>query len=330
MVTLIDEVIGHEAVIGYLSHMQIMGRWPHALLFIGPTGIGKKKVALAAAQSLLCEENRKSQPIDKPLGACGKCGSCLRVSKKQSENMIWISPNEGGVKPNIKVEAIRDLLEKLSLSNAGLPRVIVIEDAHTMNPQASNTLLKTLEEPFENVFFILMGTELNQFLPTIRSRTQVVRFANLSLEETKKIHPGLADWAYQNARGQMDRLSQMSSREGIERRDEAFGFLEQFCFDQDFLKNNEWRSFAKDRAWSHAVVGHWLHAIRDLLYLKNNNSKLVLNTDQLQRFKNFSEINQEKLLDLSKGLMVAESEISSYVDPVLVFENLWVNYARSE
>ena len=154
MAILIDQIVGHAAVIGHLAQMQMMGRWPHALLFVGPSGIGKKKLALAAVQSLLCEKNQSGAPPLKPLAACGECSSCIRVEKKQSENLIWLAPTEGTVKPSIKVESIRDILEKLSLSNAGRPRAVVIEDAHTMNPQASNTLLKTLEEPFENVYFI--------------------------------------------------------------------------------------------------------------------------------------------------------------------------------
>lgn len=328
-ISLIDQIVGHAAVIGHLTQMQVMGRWPHALLFVGPSGIGKKKVALAAVQSLLCEQNQSSVPL-KPLGACGQCPSCIRVAKKQSENLIWLSPSEGSVKPAIKIEAIRDVLEKLSLSNAGRPRAVVIEDAHTMNPQASNTLLKTLEEPFENVYFILLGLEVNQFLPTIRSRTQVVRFSSLSLEEAKKIHPGLADWAYANSRGQMDRLSTLSTREGADRRNEAFGFLEQFCFDQKFLQDNEWRTFAKDRSWSFAIVTYWLGMIRDLLYLKNNSEKLILNSDLLDKYKAFATLSENKLIDLADHLAQAEIEISSYIDPVLVFENLWVKYARSE
>ena len=174
-----------------------------------------------------------------------------------------------------------------------------------------------------------MGLELNQFLPTIRSRTQVVRFSNLSLEEAKKIHPGLADWAYANARGQMDRLNSLSSSVGSERRLEAFGFLEQFCFDQNFLKDNEWRNFAKDRTWSYAVISYWLGMIRDVLYFKNNNRSLILNSDLLEKYKAFEVLANDQLIDLATELSLAELEISSYVEPILVFENLWVKYSRN-
>ncbi|MBC7742897.1 MAG: DNA polymerase III subunit [Bdellovibrionaceae bacterium] len=319
MARLIDSVVGHTAVIDQLIQMRTAGRWPHALLFAGPSGVGKRKVALAFAQILICEKEEL---------ACGVCGPCLRVAKEQSESLLFVKQDEKAARPTIKVEAVRDLLDSLSLASMGKNRVVIIDDAQTMNPQAANALLKTLEEPFENVFFILIGEDLNQFLPTIRSRVQVIRFAALSLAQIQQVKPGQPDWAYRSSRGQVDRLDLLASPEGTQKREEALGLFEQFCANQDFLLANDWRPQIKDRTWAQFNIICWLQIVRDLVILKTQANKFILNTDQLERLKKLYSIQSKKLLWLAQQLVRAERDLLGNGDPVLIFEDLWVKYAR--
>lgn len=321
MARLIESVYGHEAQIDSLVQLKVQNRWPHAFLFVGANSIGKKKLAIAFAQILICEQADV---------ACGQCGPCLRVEKLQSENLTLIEPDTALAKPVIKVEAIRDLLEALSLSSMGGKRVIIINEAFTMNPQAANMLLKTLEEPFENVFFILIGQSVQQFLSTIRSRTQILRFAQLTHANLKRIKPGLPDWAYQSSRGQVDRLVQMTSNDGLEKRAEAFSFFEQFVEDPEFLNDSKWRLQAKDRSWALLAVTSWLQLICDVLTFKAQDMKSskVVSEIQTIQVNKLIHVPNEKLLQLSDELIQAEKDISAYLDPVLIFEKMWVKYAR--
>lgn len=321
MARLIESVVGHTQIIDSLFQLKLQQRWPHAFLFVGPSAIGKKQLALAFAQVLICEKSDT---------ACGICGPCLRLAKLQSENLIFIEPDTSLVKPVIKVEAIRGLLESLSLASWHGGRVVIINDAHTMNAQAANTLLKTLEEPFENVYFFLIGPDVHQFLPTIRSRAQVLQFHSLLAEDLRKIKPQLADWAYQASHGQVDRLTQLTSSDGIEKRTEAFQLLEQFFNDRDFLMHSIWRQQVKDKNWTLAAIAAWLQLFSQSLKAKatHQTGSSAVSIEHTKYFKMLEVISSQQLIDLSQSLLQAEKSILSNLDPVLIIENIWVNYGR--
>lgn len=321
MARIIESVVGHESEISNLFRLKQAGRWPHALMFVGPSGIGKKKLALAFAQALICEASAMG---------CGICGACIRIEKKQSESLTLLEPDPELSKPVIKVEAVRDLLDSLSLAAIGSARVVIIDQAQTLNPQASNALLKTLEEPTENIFFILIANDVQQFLPTIRSRTQVMRFSALTYDQVKKIKPNIPDWTYRSSRGQMDRLELLSSSEGAAKREEALVFFEQFCHDSNFLTDKSWKDSIKDRPRAIFSINCWMQMVRDAIILKTQAQKFILNTDQTERLKQLYSFSAHKLLWLCQKLIVAEKDINANADAVLVFEDLWIQYARMD
>lgn len=331
MARVIESVIGHESKVEKLLHLKKTNRWPHAFMFVGPSGIGKKKLALAFAQVLICPESTE---------ACGLCGPCLRIEKMQCESLLLLEPDPELSRPVIKVEKVRDLLRSLSFAPLGISRVVIIDQAQTLNAQASNALLKTLEEPTENIYFILIANDQQQLLPTIRSRTQVMRFFALPYDQVKKIKPNLADWVYHSSRGQIDRAELLSSAEGASRRENALNFFAQFCQDNNFLAIKSWKDSVKDRAWALFSINCWLQMLRDAVVLKtqtagilpnilpNTRSNRLLNTDQVERLKLLCSLSANKLLWLGQGLVLAEKDINANVDPILVFESLWVRYAR--
>lgn len=321
MARIAESIIGHSVEIESLFKMREHSRFPHCFIFAGPSGIGKKLVALAMAQALVCEKNQR---------ACGVCGPCLRIEKQQSESLFILKPDEEDTKSAIKVEAVRELLESLSLANLGAARVVIIDPAQLMNQQASNALLKTLEEPSENLYFILIANDVQQFLPTIRSRSQVQRFSALSFEELKLVKPGQMDWAYRSARGQADKLEVLTSTEGVSRREEALGLFERFCFDSDFLLDDSWRKAVKDRSWAQFNIKCWLQMTRDVLILKTQARQAIMNTDQTERLKKLFELSNSKLLNFAELLVAAENDINGNLDPVLVFDSMRVRYARMD
>ncbi len=317
MAQLIESIIGHTVQIRNLKSAIAEKKLPHALIFSGPSSIGKKKTAIALAQILICENQIPDQ-------ACAVCGSCLRVEKNQSENLKIITPDGA----SIKAEQVRDVLDYLSLSNFGKNRVIIFDQAHLMNPTAANALLKTLEEPYPNVYFILIGPEVSNFMTTIRSRSQVIRFSALSQAQLQLIKPGLEQWIYSCSRGQIEQLDQFTSAEGQKLREDSLVMLEHFWSDQEFLLSDEWKKSIKDREYAKRVIQIWSTMVRDTLLLKTSAQKLIMNIDQSARLKKLFQISIQKISDFSNGLLQVDRDLSGNGDAVLIFESLWVKHAR--
>ncbi|MDO5059050.1 MAG: DNA polymerase III subunit delta' [Neisseria sp.] len=143
---------------------------PNARLFTGKENTGKTAFARHLAQALLCEtpsENHES---------CGICPSCHLFSQAAHPDFYELSPEipeEGAGRKllQIKIDAVRSLIEQVRLTSVrGGRRVVLIYPAESMNAQAANALLKILEEPPENVLFLLVSHSRDKLLPTIKSR----------------------------------------------------------------------------------------------------------------------------------------------------------------
>jgi DNA polymerase III delta' subunit len=162
---------GHREIHRQLEEWRRTGRLPHALMFLGPEGVGKSLVARHLASALLCSE--KNAP-------CGTCRSCELFAKDQHPDLYELKPESG----RIKIEAVRELKRSFALPPlVSQARAVLIAEAHALNAAAANALLKTLEEPPSATFFIL-GTHAAGWVPrTILSRCQKIRFSPLSAEE---------------------------------------------------------------------------------------------------------------------------------------------------
>lgn len=153
------------------------GRIPHAYLFRGPDGVGKRLFARALAATLNCRDRQGAE-------ACGTCPSCRKFRSMNHPDFLVISPEKGV----IKIDRIRRLGQELTYPPyESKIRVVVLEDVQAMRREAANSLLKTLEEPPDNNLLILTAESSREVLPTIISRCQVVPFAGLSPGDTAAI-----------------------------------------------------------------------------------------------------------------------------------------------
>lgn len=144
-------------------------RIPHALLFVGLSGMGKLHMAEQFARLLLCQQKT---PFAED---CGTCHSCCLFVGKVHPNVMWITPEKEG--HAIKVDQIRMLTDFINQSALqGEYRVIIIHPANNMNLNAANALLKTLEEPSANTILILIGDQTARLPATILSRCQRIIF----------------------------------------------------------------------------------------------------------------------------------------------------------
>lgn len=173
------EVVGHRRLVTLLSRVIAQGTLPPSLLFAGHRGVGKRRAAVAVAETINCQTPVEGPAL--PRDACGECASCRRIVRGVHPDVLIVEPGELG---SIKIEQVRDVVDRAGYRPfEGRRRVVVIDEADAMMDAAQNALLKTLEEPPQASIFILVSAMPDALLPTVLSRCQRLRFGELSAAE---------------------------------------------------------------------------------------------------------------------------------------------------
>ena len=171
----LDKLVGQEHIKKTLTSAIELGKIAHAFLFTGPRGTGKTSTARILAKSLNCKNGPTIHP-------CGECESCLDIMNSVPMDVIEIDAAS-----NRKVEDTQSILEKIQYVPVhGKYKIYIIDEVHMLTNHAFNALLKTLEEPPENVIFILATTEVHKVLDTIKSRCQRFDFRRITTDDIVK------------------------------------------------------------------------------------------------------------------------------------------------
>ena len=181
---------GHPAAQRLVERAIESGKPAHALLFVGPEGVGKTTLALDLAAGLLC---LAPDPTDRP---CRACAACRKVQHGNHPDLHLLAPEGAG--QQIRIGQVQQLSADLALlPMEGRFRISVIEKAHRLNEDAQNALLKTLEEPPAAVVIILAADDSTKLLPTVISRCMRVRMGPVSADELSRVlaERGVADAA---------------------------------------------------------------------------------------------------------------------------------------
>lgn len=169
------DIFGHDKEIEILRKALLRGRLAHSFIFIGPEGVGKRTTALALAKALNCLK------IDGDF--CGGCSVCRQIDSLSHPNVMMVEPVDGIV----GIDTVRGLQDRLYYKASGGKKVGIIDGAEMMNREASNALLKTLEEPPSDSVIILITCEGSFLLPTVLSRCQRVNFRPLGKEVIARV-----------------------------------------------------------------------------------------------------------------------------------------------
>ena len=328
---------------------------PHALLFTGIEGVGKKDAATAFAMACNCtgEKRRRSdQFIDNSsskknlpaaVNPCGSCRSCRKIESGNHPDIIQIKPSGAF----IKIDQIRGFCDTLAMKPyEARVRVVIISDAHAMNPSASNALLKMLEEPPDRSILILTACQISDLLPTVVSRCQHIRFNPVSVKsietrliENKGLAPDKASIIAAMANGSISRAFDMNNSNWINRRNwliNAGGLDQSGQSDQigallsmssgmlmafaEMLKKN--KDFLFD---SLEIMKSWL---RDLVIYNFHPGKII-NKDLMEKIQNASQkIDINSLLLKIDAIQAAQKDIQSNANLRLTLENMMMRIGR--
>ena len=175
-----ENIIGNDKIKNELTRAARLGLNSHSYLFIGTDGIGKKLIAKEFAKMLLCDAHSEKESSGT---YCNKCKSCIEFSSNNNPDFFIIEPDGN----SIKIEQIREMQRKIIEEPIiSKKKVYIIDNSDKMTKEAQNALLKTLEEPPQFVVIILIGANENNFLTTIKSRCNIIKFKNIPDEEIQK------------------------------------------------------------------------------------------------------------------------------------------------
>ncbi|MBN6187369.1 DNA polymerase III subunit delta' [Aneurinibacillus sp. BA2021] len=296
-------------------------RLSHAYLFVGPKGAGKKKMARHLVQAIFC--------LRQDGDSCGECKNCRLIEEGNHLDVHWVEPE----KNIIRMKQIEDLQKKFSYRAAeSSHKVYIIEEAEKMNQEATNRLLKFLEEPPQGVVAILLTSSMHDLLPTILSRCQTLHFTAPSPEaiakllEQEGIRPGLARAsAYiandiEGARtlcqtesfAQVRSLVIQLSEDIMERGTYALVTI------HDKLLKQE-----KDPERIALFLDLLLLWFRDLLLFLLGQESQITNNDQMEPIrKQALRISQRRLVDGMGTILVTKNRLTHYANLQLSLEDM--------
>jgi DNA polymerase-3 subunit gamma/tau len=167
-----DDLVGQQHVTETLKNAIKNDRVAHAYIFSGARGVGKTTAARILAKALNCVNGPTAQP-------CGECDSCKEIAAGTSLDVIEIDAAS-----NRGIDQIRELREMVRYAPAASrSKIVILDEAHMLTGEASNALLKTLEEPPDRVIFVMATTQPEDLVDTIRSRSQHFHFRALTFAE---------------------------------------------------------------------------------------------------------------------------------------------------
>lgn len=275
-----DEVLGHQQNKEFLQKLLKPGSRPHALLFYGMGGIGKKMLALHFAKTFLCKSTSK-----KP---CGICESCRLMDIENNSfahpDFYLLTAEEAG--KDIKIEQVKEMAKQAAFAPVlSEHKVCIIDDAGQMTAEAANSLLKLLEEPPPGWLFILITQQAERLLPTVLSRVVRLRFDAPDTSAVRQILK--AKGITQNtqvlaalAGGSPGRALSYNQADIFAIRREALDLLKKLPLQNPFgyIAALGWGE-KYDRAAALLLTEQFIYLLRDVLLLQSGAGGQVYNTD---------------------------------------------------
>jgi len=327
------DIIGQERAIKILTKSLKKNKVSSSYIFVGSEGTGKKLTAIEFAKALNCLD------LNKNIEACENCQSCNEINKQCSPDLIIIEPT----KNSIKIEQIREMRKEIGLKPfKNKKKIYIIDKAEKMTLEASNCLLKTIEEPPYYAIIILICSRIDPILPTIVSRCQIINFGlitsikikELSLSKIKNIEKEKVEIISKLAQGSIGKAFKLSTdKEYFIRRETLLNYLSTIVpgkYSNDFFEKVEKIVFEIDKIEEILeIIKLWY---RDILIIKKTGKqKYIVNCDKLEMLGKKSQVySQKMLIDILNYLELAEEYLTKNVNKRLILERLYIKMVGVE
>jgi DNA polymerase-3 subunit delta' len=332
--------MGQSRAVSLLQRSLEVNTLAHAYLFVGPAHVGKMTLALNLAQAVNCEG-------DEP--PCGECNPCQRIASAKHADVQIVSLSANGnsaeAKPRaeISIDQIRQVQHSASLpAFEGRCKVFIIDGAEFLSIEAANCLLKTLEEPVDRVYFLLLTTNERLLPATVVSRCQRVELFPLVITEVESALNRV--WSVEPERARiLARLSHGCLGWGVNALDERWfqqrvEYLEQWLgiIGTDIEERLAFAAqlaaqFSQTREMVQERLNLWLDWWRDLLLIKADCNDSIINIDRLtvlNRMANDYSLAQIK--GYIDSIMATGDYLGRNASPQLVLEILMLDLPEIE
>lgn len=326
------QVVGQDKNVALLDRSLKEDSMAHAYLFVGPRHVGKRTLALNLAQALNCDG------FEPP---CGQCRSCRRILEGKHADVILIGLDS---KTEISIDDVREARRLANLPPyEGKCKVFMVRDAEYLSNEASNALLKILEEPPSRVVWLLLACEERRLLPTVVSRCRRLELRPMPVRQMERIlvdscgtppveakllarlSCGCLGWAL--AASADDKLL----KQRFQRIDKLTSLLnaslqQRFAYAQELA-----REFGRDRRTTAEVMQIWLGLWHDFMLTKCSCQEAITNIDYGETIGTCArQLTLVQIKDFIAKLYLATEDISKNVNVLLTLEVLMLNMPKKE
>jgi len=331
------DICGHHKQVAFLQSAIAQQAVVHGYLFVGPAHLGKHTVARAFIQSLLCHGRSGKTP-------CGSCAACTQFERGIHSDVYAVErltdPKTHKLKSSISIDQIRELKSKLQQGTLlGGYKVALIPEAELLNTNASNALLKALEEPMGKTLIILIASSFEAVLPTIASRCQVVQFAPVA---TRDLEACLAEKTDVSTAREWARVA--AGHPGL-----AFNYIKDVQLQEAYARDVSWflqscsiplykrlGSIGDIVEWNtderrnqqqlQRVITHWQYLLRDCLLLQSENRALLVNSNLTSQMQTVSQkYSARRLIELIDRLNDSFRLFNTNISSKIIIENFLIH-----
>ncbi len=309
-------------VIKMLMNSYQKNRLAHTYLFEGEKGTKKKEIALEFAKLLYCENEGT---------VCDSCLNCMRISHHNHPNVLLIEPDNGTIKKE-QVLYLQQEYAKTNLEEG--PKIYIIDEIDKMSINASNSILKFIEEPLENTYTILITENIHRILPTIISRSQVLNFQPIPkkeiVEHLKKneIDPYIASICA-HLTNDLNEALEIANEEHIIDVIDLVKTVGQNILNKNedliVLLENSQVDIYKDKKQLAYFIDIMLMYMRDIKKLVHNNDNIIFNHELPFINKHLHLLSKEKIIYNIDRLLKAKISLEYNGNTVLLIDSLLIN-----
>ncbi len=339
-------MIGHEDIVSLLRRSIEGDRVSHAYLFAGPSGVGKATLARGFARALICQAADRPDPTV-PCGTCLACRKIERgvhpdVQRLDLEIQAKLGLSRSSQQTSLTIDSIRQLAADAALKPMEASRrMIIVDDAETMQTVAQEALLKTLEEPPPSVLLMLLADDAGVLLPTIRSRCQVIHVCPVpapviaealvatgidavQAHEVAALSSGRPGWALRASQDQALIAAQRATT------DRALAWIEGTTYDRLVTAVKLGDSFTKRRSDVLGDLRAVLTVWRDVMLLHARLPDLVIQRSALQRLAVLAERWTPGAITSSiRAVQRCMADLEGNVRPRLALESMVLRWPLS-